>query len=506
MKSPVFILSLLLLLPAVSCLAASSKFVIATPIEDTQAILHNPDMGWVLHENYPLDHAPGGSSTLLTLPGETFPAVQSVALMFSWFDIEKREGEYDFSKVDYAYDYWKSRGKQIQLRLSSESLLWWAHANPPSGQGIPAYVVKKLPPGKKQTRLMEGIPYVVADAREPFYRARLKEFLEATARHFSSTRPVTLVDLRGFGVWGEWHSGYQHASLAERHEALRSVIDTYAEAFRNHYLSLSYSYDPDGPKALWDGPTNRYDPAFSRNYQGFLHYSAFDYALSKPNITWRRDGAGGAVHSNERKLCEEAFGLQKGPMMCEFLGGYEANKKGGRKWLEWILEDALSLHPNYINLLGYQAGDALAFLKEQPELVAKGARSMGYRLVPTRVIYPSAISSGVPFRITMLWVNRGVGRALRDYRLQLVLTDEKGGVAATCDAGPLETANWVKGQNYKALKQAVFHNTPDGNYQLRLGLIDPATSKAIGLPIKGGDETYIYPLGMAEVRASKGQN
>lgn len=469
--------------------------MIATPSEDTQTVLHNPDMGWVLYENYPLDQAPGGSSTLLPLPDENFAGVDSVALMFTWFDVEKREGEYDFSKVDYAYDYWKQRGKQIQLRMSTESLLWWAKANPPSGQGIPNYLLEQLPRDKKQTRLMEGIPYAVADAREPFYQARLEKFLMATAAHFSGTRAVTLVDLRGFGVWGEWHSGYKYASVMERHSALKEVIDAYVRAFPGHFLALSYSYDPDSPKSLWDGPTKTYDAAFSRNYDEFLHYSAFDYALAQPNITWRRDGAGGAVHSNERRLNEEAFRAQKGPMMCEFLGGYEANKKGGAQWLRWILDDALSLHPNYINLLGYQSGDALAFLKEQPQLVAKGLLTMGYRLVPTKVVYPSAFAGGVPFRVTLQWVNRGVGRAMRDYRLKLLLADGEGKVAALCDAGLLDTANWVRGESYSISKEVNFHNVPPGNYQLRLALIDPAPLKTIALPLTHRNADGSYDIG-----------
>jgi len=34
--------------------------------------------------------------------------------------------QYDFSKVDHAYDHWKRRGKEIQSRMSTESLLWCA--------------------------------------------------------------------------------------------------------------------------------------------------------------------------------------------------------------------------------------------------------------------------------------------------------------------------------------------------------------------------------------------
>ena len=148
-------------------------------MEDTNAVLHNPDMGWVLYENYPLDSIPGGSSTLVNLPRETFPEVDAVALMFSWQDIEKREDEYDFSKADFAYDYWKERGKSIQLRLSTTSLVWWSGRNPPAGKGAPDYVLQKLSSAEKQTRTMEGIPYSVEDARNPFYRERLRAFLQS---------------------------------------------------------------------------------------------------------------------------------------------------------------------------------------------------------------------------------------------------------------------------------------------------------------------------------------
>src|SRR3954462_11727974 len=82
------------------------------PVEDPNAVLHNPGMGWVLYENYPIDT--GGSSTLATLPNESFPQVDAVAMMFSWADVERSDGAFDWSKVDHAYDHWHQRGKEIQ--------------------------------------------------------------------------------------------------------------------------------------------------------------------------------------------------------------------------------------------------------------------------------------------------------------------------------------------------------------------------------------------------------
>ena len=469
-------------------LAHAAEPLIVTPIEDDQAILHNPDMGWVLYENYPLDLNPHGSSTLLTLPDEDFAPVDSVAIMFSWQDIEKRADVYDFSRADFAYDHWKKRGKSIQLRLSTESLLWWSNANPPAGKGIPDYVLDKLPADKKQVRRDSNIDYAVVDAREPFYLDRLEKFLTATAAHFSKDRPVTLVDLRGFGLWGEWHSGYPYATLDDRRQALIRILDLWSKCFKDNYLALSYSYDPDSPKAFRDGPTNRFDETFTKSYDDFLRYSAFDHALKIKNVTFRRDGAGGAVHSNERKLNEEAYKALKGPMFCEFVDGYRSSLKGKKGWVDWKIEDALSLHPNYINLLGWQGGDARDFMKERPDLIDRGLRTMGYRLLPTKIQCPAMIRAGEAFRLDSQWANRGVGRAVSDYTLRLSLINAAGKTVATADAGGSGCDRRIRGETYPLAREVAFaRDVPPGVYDLTLSLVDPRTGALIALPIKSDD-------------------
>lgn len=481
-----------------SCSISGSEtieWVTVHPEEDTSAVLHNPDMGYVLYENYPLDQRPGGSSTLLVLPQETFPGVDHVAIMFSWYDIEHRPGVYDFSKADFAYDCWRKRGKQIQLRLSTESLLWWNTLNPPSGKGVPDYVLDRLAPDKKQARVEEGFPYTVVDARDPYYQTRLRAFLAATASHFSRQRAVTLVDLRGYGLWGEWHRGFQYRNLDEKREALKRIIDAYSEAFSSNTLSLSYSFDPDSPKAYWDGPVEHYDAKYTSTYNDFLHYSAFDYALTIRNVSWRRDGVGGSVHSNERKLCEEAFRLGRAPMMCEFHGGYADAKPGGQRWLEWKVDDALSLHPNYINMLGYSGGDMLGFMREQPELVAKGLRGMGYRLVPVKVSFAKSLKSGASLTIRMEWVNRGVGRTLRDYSLKVLFLDPSGRVACESEPQTLKTSSWIKGETYPTSLDAVFDKVPAGQYRLCMAMTDPATSQTVALPLKKQISAGTYEIG-----------
>ena len=341
----------------------------------------------------------------------------------------------------------------------------------------------------------------MVDARNRYYLERLGAFLRAVNAHFDESRDVTLVDLRGFGVWGEWHSGFRYASIDDRRDALKRVIDCYSDAFPDRHVSLSASYDPDTPKALWDGPTKQFDPAFTKTYGEFVRHSAFDYALTKTNVTFRRDGAGGAVHSNERKLIDEAFATRaKGPMMSEFVDGYADSLKGGEKWVRWKIDDALSLHPNYVNLLGWQGGDALKFLKEQPALIEHGLRTMGYRLVPTRVTYPAEFRAGEKLQIDSEWINRGVGRAMRDFRVRLTLVDAAGKIATSAAAGEVKSTQWIKGETYKSRNAVTFAAVPPGEYRLCLSLVDPKADQPIQLPLHDRRDDGSYEIGRIQCR------
>ena len=111
--------------------------------------------------------------------------------------------------------------------------------------------------------------------------------------------------------------------------------------------------------------------------------------------------------------------------------GTRSQKLAGPKWLEWKINDALSLHPNYMSLLGWQGGDSLSFVKEGAEWFNSALVRIGYRLVPTRVAYPTNIVAGMPFKIETRWANRGVGRALRNYEQRFYLLTADGRVAAT---------------------------------------------------------------------------
>jgi hypothetical protein len=480
------------------------------PREDESVVLHNPDMGWVLYENAAIDGSPHGTGTMTTIPNAHFDGCDVVAIMFSWADVEREEGRYDWSRVDAAWGHWQKLGKEIHMRISTEPLFIFSTSKPPTGMGIPDWLLARIPDAKKQRRPDDAERAAGdqsygwhVDARNPLYRERLEAFLREANAHFTGDRKPTLVDLRGFGKWGEWHTGYRYKSLDEKREALAGVLDIWSRSFPDRMLAISYSHDPDGPPDLYAGSNRDFQESATTTYDDYLRYSGFDLALEKPNITLRRDGCGGAVFSNHRKLCEHAYrDLKRAPQASEFLGGYADVRRGGEAYLKWFVDDGLSLHPNYMNLIGYSSRDAHAFLVERPDLIGHGLRRMGYRLVPLEVTLPKAVRAGEPVSFKMKWINRAVGRAVRDYTLRVRLVHNTHHMLATADAGALPTSQWLEGDEHSITATATFPTiTVTGKAMLQLSLFDPATGRPVALPLTDRHSGEFCDIAEVEVLA-----
>ena len=178
------------------------------PREDADVVLHNPDMGWVLYENYPLDARPNGAGTLNVLPEARFEGCDYVAVMFAWSDVEKEPGRFDWSRVDQACDHWLQKGKGLHLRLSTEPLFGWSHVQPPGGLGLPEWLLARIPDGQKQRRTDGPMFGWHVDARLPLYRERLALFLaEVNAQIRLLETQLELIKQLGVQLYSQKHMG-----------------------------------------------------------------------------------------------------------------------------------------------------------------------------------------------------------------------------------------------------------------------------------------------------------
>jgi len=455
--------------------------------QQTNEVLHNPGMGWVLIDNAIPGHIDVGRTG-------TYPEVDNVAVLTHWGELEPTEGQYDWTLLDESIDYWAGLGKRIHFRISTDAMMISGYGY---AKSVPEWLFQQygVP---YQERFDQGYTFKLPDYTDPVFMQKLETFLTAFADRYRDDPRLDIVDLRGYGTWGEWHSGHDFDSYAERIATLRTIIDHWYDAWDgDKILALSNSYE-------W---RSEMTPAVNNptSYEEYMSWSAFDHALTKPNLTFRRDGAAGALRTYDRQLLDEFFRSNRAlPLIAEFFGGYGYYVGNGSGYSpDAALEEALELHPNFITIMGHD-GDfgAAEFYDERPDLIDEGNRRMGYRLVLNQAEYPSAVEAGGAFELRQLWSNLGVGRSYVNYPLKVYLTDSSGNTVWSGTDEQFEMTGFVAGEVYETFSRFELPTSlAAGDYDIRVALVDEQGDPAIRLAIAGEDAQKRYTLGTLTVAA-----
>jgi hypothetical protein len=336
-----------------------------------------------------------------------------------------------------------------------------------------------------QTRNIYGLEAYFPDYLNAVYQEKVYHFIDTLTKRYMDNKNIVQVDLRGYGEWGEWHSGYMHQDIATHAEALRQVIDLWVRANHDRFpliLSGSYEWRRDIPLFL-------HAP---KSYQEFLYLSAFDYALSKNIISFRRDGIGGALKNFDYELFQDYFYHHHHfPLTTEFFIGYNRQKEpidGVRGYFaEDALEEALSMHPNYMMLMW----DSVSFHQERQDLIQHGLKRMGYRL------YPEIIEINEPIEqdyvlMKHTWRNDGVGRIYGKHFVYFKLIDEFGHSQTILDHA-------VQLHQVIENKPVIFHSILklaglQGKIKLYVGVTINDTNEEIKLPLDFDSSIGMYFL------------
>jgi hypothetical protein len=333
-------------------------------------------------------------------------------------------------------------------------------------------------------------------------------FLTEMNNHIENNNmKIKNIDLRGFGLWGEWHTGFLYGSLktnsapansqptfnnavATKCSALQSVLNIWSTCLPNHWLSLSYSYDPDDAAIA----------ASSSLYSYYKSYSLYDLVTNYANITIRRDGVGPegltALQLNEKTFNTEIWNTTRstgcGPITAETANGYSSYKSNTAslgKTIEQLctgaIDEGVSQHANLFTIIGWAGLDAMSFISEQPSLENYGLNNMGYRLVPTSIGFTSNVGTDRIVALNSSWVNRAAGHAIQNYSLRLILNDASGNKVTELDFGNSGSNGWNKGTTYSLndYKASIPSNIAAGNYRACIALYSSTDNKYIELPI-----------------------
>ena len=477
-------------------------------------------MGWIFYENAMPGHInkmPGvdeslcNSSTVTAADWDelTKGAFHDVAIMSSWELVEgDGPGQYDFSLFDAAVNFWKSRGKRIHIRFATDAL-WFGDYN----KGAPDWL-KEEPfnvPYMEVSRFTKtnGEPNICTfyDYNNAAYQERLINILTVLAEKYKDDPSVVAVDMMGYGLWGEWHSGYEYERYdlkedgypdygnadkfregeegrANRDKALKSIIDAYVNAWGGtKKLSISTSSETS-----YIIPTEK---MLEMSPSEFMKYQNIDYAVKNEEVTLRRNGIGGMVYDLDGEVLKAHFNSNTNKILF-----YEfAAERIAYDTPERAIEEALKFHGNYLSVLGHDSGGIGEFYTRE-DLFKKGAIELGYRLAPHTIQYPEKVSSGSIFKIYHEWTNEAFGRAVENYKLYFHFMKD-GQEKAKVQANQFDTRYMLKGKNYKFESSVSLPKLENGRYELRISL--ESSGGNIFMPLENMDDKNRYLVGEIEV-------
>src|SRR4051794_11295876 len=115
---------------------------------------------------------------------------------------------------------------------------------------------------------------------------------------------------------------------------------------------------------------------------------------------------------------------------------------------------------------------------------------MGYRFVPVEVKCQRRGLASRLIEVEITWVNRGVGRALRDYDLHIALRRELSPKPESTSRQTLPTSQWIEGARY--VYRFKCPTPAPGTYLLEINMTDPQASNSIQLPLTAHEkEGYV---------------
>lgn len=491
----VLLLALLTLVTLTSCseskvglLADNFEFVSYDKIEGK---LDNPGMGWVM-----LEESTYGGHMDLGTSGE-FPEVDNVSLSTSWAAIEEEEGVFDFSLCDQTVDYWTSLGKRVNLRICTDNLvLTYTYKGCPDWlfdkYNVNYVIVDYTDPGPVQVCR-------VVDIRDENYLKYLDRFLEALYNHYKDNEMVDVVEVRGFGIWGEWHHGWTFDSKEERMASLDNILSHWYKAFEDSgkLMCVCSSWDPDYTTT---GEYYSGGASSDEAYMNYVNWSSFDTAWRMPGMSFRRDSGGALMYYDlDERIMAEAFRSGKRvPLLGEYATSYYVLTTPNNAFdlMSGVNDIIYKMRPNYCTALGWVAVEIANYVaKGETEFVDRANTMFGYRLAVDQAYVPKKISSTGTLDVMTQWSNTAVGIFPYKTSLNYHLLDKDNNVVATIKDDNFDARLFVQGEinNFYSELQLP-EGIENGTYKLAISIDYNDQKIALGMAGEVAEGARMYEL------------
>lgn len=451
--------------------------------------LDNPGMGWVALEEPTYGGHPDLGST-----GD-IPEVKNISFSTSWASIEVEDGKYDFTLMDKVIEHYRPYNKKINFRICTDTLML-----PNTYQGTPLWLIEKYNLPFELNDYTDGgavLQFRAIDTRSPIYRQYLRRFLDALCEKYKDEAMVDTVEIRGFGNWGEWHSGQTFDSDANRINSLQYIINDYIQAFKNTGKMMVLS-------CAWDPYLRPYD-----SYDQYVRMGGYDYLWRQENATFRRDsGANLMDYTTDERILSDAFRSGKRvPLYGEYSSNIDPAFDSAYGFdLDGGLNDILfKMHPNYITVLGWTPSAIdIVNKRGRADYWQRGTEMMGYRLAIDETRYPTNVPSNNSFTLKTDWSNSAVGIFPYTYKLNIYLLDQNNKVVSVTQDSSFDARTFVNGETTSYYSKVdVPSSVSDGSYKIAVAIVDENNSPAIRLAMAGEiNNSMMYYIGDVNVSSS----
>ena len=454
-------------LPIVCGSYAFSQETVTVRPKEIDEVLVNPGIGFMTFqrfngdklntgkkwtEGFPIDYEPFDGD----LENESHPMTSLAYFRVYWRFVEPEKGRYRWDLLDRALKTAAQRGQTLLLRIAPYGTT--AENDVPDWYRSMLGQEEDLPVKKWRT-----------DPEDPRYVERFAAMVRALGARYDGNPDLESVDTAIVGAWGEG-AGSERLSQKTR----RALVDSYLDAFEKTPLVM----------LLTDEKTNR-------------------YGISKRNVGWRVDCLGdmGGFSPTWCHMCDYYpqaiinFGMKdawkKAPVTLEVCWVMQHWKDEG--WdVDYIIDQSLKWHISSFN------AKSSPVPKQWWPQVNRWLKKMGYRFVLRKLTYPSVVKPGGKLALTSWWENKGVAPCYRPFRLALRLKGDRQSVILPTGA---DLRSWLPGDNLHDGSVVVPAETPEGSYQLQLGVLDErADQPKVRLAIAGREPDGWYTMGKIELK------
>lgn len=429
------------------------------PVE-SEEVLNNPYMGW----------APWATNTNSKQPHRL------AFINDTWKQLEPQKGKIDFANFEQRnnFAYWRSRGVKLILRINMD---------------IPGAQAHRDLPDWLHNETKDGIDYNISYGKgySPNYNnAKLIQYHEVLvkklAERYNDDSLIAYIQFGTLGHWGELHTylGNDLDLPFPKINVLEQYLAHYLKYFSKKCLMVRRPL-----KMALDHKLGYFNDSLGDEEQvyrwGGLEWLnngyTYDHPVEKhpgmPNW-WTYAPTGGEFV----------------PAPC-----VPVNFENNQKFKE-VLKMVKDLHVSWVGPCCPAGEEVNATGQKNVDQMQK---TIGYRFVLQKVVYPEKIKAGGQLQVEMSWFNKGTAPFYYSWPLYFGLIDTSGKIVTqTKTAEDIRT--WLPGTKVTKNIFVISSSLVKGTYSLAVAIFDPEKQKpGIELAINGRQKDGWYKLGTLTV-------